>query len=119
MPLAIHNHLTLLFSRQAQTQYVTSSRYVPRTQYAEVTSVVRVPAAPETRYTTVPVYVTRTQQLPDQIRTVYQTQTRQQRVQTTVVVTRPEYRQTTVTQTLPAKCGYSYPEPAKQLQYGK
>ncbi|XP_043195519.1 uncharacterized protein LOC122366919 isoform X1 [Amphibalanus amphitrite] len=104
---------------QAQTKYEQSTRYVPKTQYEEATQVVTVKDAPRTEYRTVPVYVTSTVQLPDTYTTVYRTKTVQRPVQKVVSVTRPEYRETTVTQTVEGKCGYSYPEPTVQLQYGK
>ena len=96
-----------------------STRYVPSTRYEEATRVVTVKDAPRTEYRIQPVYVTSTVQLPDTTNTVYRTKKVVQPVQKDVTVTRPEYRETTVTKTVPQKCGYSYPEPAVQLQYGK
>ena len=92
---------------------------MPQTSYEEATRVVTVQDRPATEYRTLPVYVTSTVQLPDTTNTVYRTKTVQQPVQQVVTVTRPEYRETTVTQTVDGKCGYSYPEPTVQLQYGK
>ena len=98
---------------------MVSTRYVPQTQYEQATRVVPVTDAPRTEYRTLPVVVTSTAQLPDTYRTVYRTQSVVRPVQQLVTVTRPEYRETTVTQTVPGKSGYSYPEPHNQLQYGK
>jgi len=102
---------------QPQTQYVTSQRYVPTTRYVEATKVVRVTDTPQTQYRTLPVYVTSTKQLPDQLNTVYATKTQQQVVKSVYVVTRPEYKEVLVTKTVEGKCGYSYPEPAKRFEY--
>ena len=103
---------------QSHTQYEASTRYVPTTQYRQTQQVVRVTDAPRTEYRTLPVYVTSTVQLPDTTNTVYRTQTVPKTVRQAVTVTRPEYRTTTVTETVQDKCGYSYPEPTVQLQYG-
>ena len=92
---------------------------MPQTEYEQATRVVRVTDAPRTEYRTLPVYVTKTVQLPDTTNTVYRTQTVPQQVQKRVTETRVDYRETTVTKTVQQKCGYSYPEPQVQLQYGK